>query len=154
MMSASNLIRAIGEIDDKYIVEFSEVKQIKTRRLPFKKLLAIAACLVILFASASIITIIVEKIPSNVTDITETMQYCSFDGNRYLIITDDFNKKLYELPAKVSEDLTGDYLGIGHLEADDTEVKIYDYLNCKDNSILVIKDNDNWYYIVQHNDFE
>ena len=153
-MIPSKLIQAIGEIDDEFIVKFADVKQRNPQKTTLKRILAIAACFIFLFFSVSMIIFVVEKTPSNVIDIVDKMQYCIFDGKRYLIITDDIKKKLYDLPVDILEDSIGDYVGSGYLEEDNTKLKIYDYLCCDDDTIMLVEFNNDLCYILQHNNYE
>jgi hypothetical protein len=140
-MKAEKLMNAIGNISDRHIEEFAEVKPVHSSKTLWLGAVSIAACLAIIFG------ITANSIGRPTTDDAPNVQACIVGDDYYELIYDEEKLEAKGLTLNITEDMVGNYIGTCTLESDGRIGKAYDYLGYNGSSVLILKLESNYYYL-------
>lgn len=143
-MNAEKMMRAIGSISDRHIVEFAVIKPVYSSKNKCLKIISIAACFAIVIGACNILLRFIN-LPTD--DKVPVIQACVINNEYYELITDEKLIESRGLPKEITEDMLGDYVGICRFEGNSRIGKAYDYLGYEGNSVLILELDSRYYYL-------
>ena len=139
-MTAKTLMNAIGEISDRHIIEFADVRPHKNTRAIWISIAALAACFVMIISSVTVLNTYLHK------DTVEPITACIVNDSYYELVVDSDIIKKHGLPQTISKEMIGNYVTTA-VTTNHNEGKVYDYNGLFGESVLLFEYDSTLYYL-------